>query len=61
MTVETGTPEWGAMLYEGRRGLQASAHLAVFSGLAITLAVLSINLFGDGLRDALDPKAERRG
>jgi len=49
------------MLYEGRRGLQASAHLAVFSGLAITLAVLSINLFGDGLRDALDPKAERRG
>ena len=58
--VETGTPEWGAMLYEGRRGLQSSAHLAVFSGLVITLAVLAINLFGDGLRDALDPRAEKK-
>jgi peptide/nickel transport system permease protein len=58
--VETGTPEWGAMLHEGRRAFRTSAHLAVFSGLAITLAVLSINLFGDGLRDALDPRAEKK-
>jgi ABC-type dipeptide/oligopeptide/nickel transport system permease subunit len=58
--VETGTPEWGAMLHEGRRAFHTSAHLAVFSGLAITLAVLAINLFGDGLRDALDPKSARR-
>ncbi|MBI2933033.1 MAG: ABC transporter permease [Planctomycetes bacterium] len=56
--VETGTPEWGAMLHDGRRAFRTSAHLAVFSGLAITLAVLAINLFGDGLRDALDPRAE---
>ncbi len=58
--VETGTPEWGAMLHEGRRAFRTSAHLAVFSGLAITLAVLAINLFGDGLRDALDPRAEKK-
>ena len=58
--VETGTPEWGAMLYEGRRAFRSSPHLAVFAGLAITLTVLAINLFGDGLRDALDPKSGRR-
>jgi peptide/nickel transport system permease protein len=58
--VETGTPEWGAMLHDGRKAFRTSAHLAVFSGLAITLAVLAINLFGDGLRDALDPRAEKK-
>jgi peptide/nickel transport system permease protein len=58
--VETGTPEWGAMLHEGRRAFRTSPHLAVFSGLAITLSVLGINLFGDGLRDALDPRAEKK-
>ncbi len=58
--VETGTPEWGAMLYEGRRAFRSSPHLAVFAGLAITLTVLAINIFGDGLRDALDPKAEKK-
>lgn len=56
--VETGTPEWGAMLHEGRRVFRSSPHVAVFSGLAITLAVLAINLFGDGLRDALDPSSK---
>ncbi|HEY3226668.1 MAG TPA: ABC transporter permease [Planctomycetota bacterium] len=58
--VETGTPEWGAMLYEGRRAFRTSPHLAIFAGLAITLTVLAINIFGDGLRDALDPKAEKK-
>jgi peptide/nickel transport system permease protein len=58
--VETGTPEWGAMLYEGRRAFRTSPHLAIFAGLAITLTVLAINVFGDGLRDALDPKAEKK-
>jgi peptide/nickel transport system permease protein len=58
--VETGTPEWGAMLHEGRRAFRTGPHLAIFSGLAITLAVLSINLFGDGLRDALDPRSDKR-
>jgi len=58
--VETGTPEWGAMLYEGRRAFRTSPHLAIFAGLAITLTVLAINIFGDGLRDALDPRAEKK-
>jgi len=58
--VETGTPEWGAMLHEGRRSFRTSPHVAIFSGLAISLAVLAINLFGDGLRDALDPRAEKK-
>lgn len=59
--VETGTPEWGAMLHDGRKAFRSSAHLAAFSGMAISVAVLAINLFGDGLRDALDPKSDRRG
>jgi ABC-type dipeptide/oligopeptide/nickel transport system permease subunit len=58
--VETGTPEWGAMLHDGRREFRNSSHLAIFSGLAITLAVLAINLFGDGLRDALDPRVDKK-
>ncbi|HTF55902.1 MAG TPA: ABC transporter permease [Planctomycetota bacterium] len=58
--VETGTPEWGEMLREGRVAFRSSTHLAIFAGLAITLTVLAINIFGDGLRDALDPKAEKK-
>lgn len=54
--VESGTPEWGAMLHEGYSFWRRSSSLAVFSGLAISLAVLGFNLLGDGLRDALDPK-----
>ena len=55
--VEAGTPEWGAMLYDGRLIFHLSPYLAVFSGAAITLTVLAVNLFGDGLRDALDPRS----
>ena len=58
--LPTGTPEWGEMLHAGREEFRKSSHLALFSGLAITLAVLAINLFGDGLRDALDPKSEKK-
>lgn len=54
--VEAGTAEWGAMLHDGYGYWRQSAALAVVSGLAITLSVLAINLFGDGLRDALDPR-----
>ncbi|KLU59930.1 glutathione transport system permease protein GsiD [Peptococcaceae bacterium CEB3] len=50
------TPEWGAMLSSGRNYLDQAPHVAVFPGLAIFLTVLAFNLFGDGLRDALDPK-----
>jgi peptide/nickel transport system permease protein len=53
--VEAGTAEWGAMLHDGYQVWRESPYLAVFAGLAISLAVLGFNLFGDGLRDALDP------
>jgi peptide/nickel transport system permease protein len=49
------TPEWGAMLSEGRQYIQNAPHVAAFPGLAIFTLVLSFNLFGDGLRDILDP------
>jgi len=50
------TPEWGAMLSDGRHALQNSPWVVTFPGLAILLVVLGFNLFGDGLRDALDPR-----
>ncbi|MEP7198642.1 MAG: nickel transporter permease [Chloroflexota bacterium] len=52
-------PEWGAMLTSGRTYLRQAWWFATFPGLAIMLTVLCINLFGDGLRDALDPKLRR--
>jgi len=48
-------PEWGAMLSEGRQYIQNAPHVAAFPGLAIFVLVLGFNLFGDGLRDVLDP------
>jgi len=50
------SPEWGAMLNYGRNYLRDAWWMSVFPGLAIFAAVLFINLLGDGLRDALDPK-----
>lgn len=50
------TPEWGAMLSSGRNYLTTAPHVALFPGLAIFFTVMAFNLFGDGLRDALDPK-----
>lgn len=50
------TPEWGAMLSTGRDFLRDAPHLTAFPGMAIMFAVFSMNLIGDGLRDALDPK-----
>ena len=52
------TPEWGAMLSTGRDFLRDAPHLTAFPGLAIMFAVFSMNLIGDGLRDALDPKTK---
>ena len=49
------TPEWGAMLSEGRQYIQNAPHVAAFPGVAIFTLVLGFNLFGDGLRDILDP------
>jgi peptide/nickel transport system permease protein len=54
--VEAGTAEWGAMLHDGYVDPALRKTLALYSGLAISLAVLGFNLFGDGLRDALDPR-----
>ncbi len=54
------TPEWGAMLADGRTYLRTAPHVAVYPGVAVMLVVLGFNLFGDGLRDALDPRATRR-
>lgn len=50
------TPEWGAMLSTGRSLLRDAPHVAFFPGVAIMITVLAMNLMGDGLRDALDPK-----
>lgn len=55
--VELDQPEWGVMLHHGRRDLELSPWLAVSAGAAITLTVLSFNLLGDGVRDALDPRS----
>ncbi len=54
--VQPPTPSWGGMLSQGREYLTTAWWLSVFPGLAIMLAVLSINLFGDAVRDALDPR-----
>jgi peptide/nickel transport system permease protein len=51
------TPEWGAMLSGGRELLLEAPWVMTFPGLAIFIVVLGLNLFGDGLRDALDPRS----
>ncbi|GAQ18500.1 glutathione transport system permease protein GsiD [Oceanobacillus picturae] len=53
------TPEWGAMLSDGRAAIQNAPWVVAFPGLAIFLVVLGFNLFGDGLRDALDPRLKQ--
>ena len=53
------SPEWGRMLSDGRNYMFDYPHVALFPGLAIVIAVLAFNLFGDGLRDALDPKTKK--
>lgn len=57
--VQPPTPSWGAMLDTGRRYLDQTAWYSSSAGAAIFLAVLSLNLVGDGLRDALDPRLQR--
>ncbi len=50
------TPEWGALLSAGKQYLTTAPYLCLFPGIMIMLAVLGLNLLGDGLRDALDPR-----
>lgn len=54
--VQPPTPEWGAMLSEGKSYIETAPAMLLVPGLAIALTIFAINLLGDGLRDALDPK-----
>lgn len=53
------TPEWGAMLNDGRTYMNNAGHMVLIPGIAIVIVVLAFNIFGDGLRDALDPKMKK--
>lgn len=57
--VKPPTPEWGAMMNEGRNFMRESPHVIMFPGMMIVIVVLAFNIFGDGLRDALDPKMKK--
>ncbi len=57
--AERPTPEWGVMLSDGRDYMREYWWLSTFPGLAIMVTALSINMLGDGLRDALDPRLRR--
>lgn len=54
--IQPPTPEWGAMLSNARSYMRDSWHVTVIPGLGIMLTILALNMVGDGLRDALDPK-----
>lgn len=57
--IPAPTAEWGAMLSNGKDFLRHYAYITIFPGLAIMITVLSLNLMGDGLRDAFDPKLRK--
>lgn len=59
MGAQAPTPEWGTMLADAREFISSAWWIVTFPGLAILILVLAINLMGDGLRDALDPKLKR--
>ena len=58
--VQSSMPTWGGMLSDGREFMRTAWRLATFPGIAISIVVLGVNLLGDGLRDALDPRLRRR-
>ena len=60
MGAQPPTPEWGTMLAEAREFVLRAWWVVTFPGLAILITVLALNLLGDGLRDALDPKLKRQ-
>ena len=57
--IQPPTPEWGSMIAGGRSLIRSCPWMVIFPGIFIMLAVLSLNMFGDGLRDALDPKLKK--
>jgi peptide/nickel transport system permease protein len=58
--VQDPNPSWGTMISEGIRLIPSAIHLTIVPGIMLVLAVLGINVFGDGVRDALDPRAKVR-
>ena len=58
--VQPPTPEWGSMVSAGRDYLRNNWWVSTFPGVTIMITVLAINVLGDGLREALDPKLKRR-
>jgi peptide/nickel transport system permease protein len=56
--VQPPNPSWGTMLSDGIKLLITAPHLTIVPGLMLVLTVLSLNVFGDGVRDALDPRAK---
>jgi peptide/nickel transport system permease protein len=58
--VQPPNPSWGTMISDGVRDIPSAIHLVLVPGLMLVIAVLSINVFGDGVRDALDPRAKVR-
>ena len=54
--IQPPTPEWGAMLSGGRGYIRDYSYMTLFPGLAIVITIFALNVLGDGLRDALDPK-----
>jgi peptide/nickel transport system permease protein len=58
--IQPPAPSWGNLIADGVERLVSAPHLAIIPGVAIVLTVLSLNIFGDGLRDALDPRAKLR-
>lgn len=59
MGIQPPAPEWGAMLAGGRQYLRYAWHVTTFPGLTIMITILALNLLGDGLRDALDPRLKQ--
>ena len=57
--IQPPTPEWGSMIAGGRSLIRSCPWMVTFPGIFIMLAVLALNMFGDGLRDALDPKLKK--
>lgn len=57
--IQPPTPEWGAMLSAGRHLIRTAWHVATFPGIAIMITIFALNLLGDGLRDALDPRLKQ--
>ena len=57
--IQPPLPEWGAMISCGRTLIRSCPWMVTYPGIFIMLAVLSLNMFGDGLRDALDPKLKK--